>query len=352
MGLEKESGGGQTRRWKLRRRFPFIFKNGEVMQLAGRGRIVEEAQGFLHLRKQVKWIFLCAHVLSCAVIPRADDGTLRAGIVCETMNDSVRGGGVEPTAPMVERVRGGASEHADVIHANVELGVEVIAEGDVTQRGVNLLIVMFGNGILANGLDTFDKNLFERAHALGKLICVEGAVVLCPLREHELVGHAARESDVGVNVELVETHERGGDGGMSACAKHFGSGGLIRVAEAADLSVAPRLLRDPFSQVVEVGEVCGRPRVQMISFRRARAAHVNAEDGVAECGEKVASGVGQGEKPREGRFELLGAPIASGGKERGDFGFGSESAREVEVNGETSPVAHGDVKTLLGGAFV
>ena len=225
------------------------------MQLAGGRHIVEEAQGFLHLRKQGKWIFLRADVLSCAVIPRADDGTLRAEIVGETMNDRVRGGGVEPTAPMVERVRGGAGEYADVVHADVELGVEVIAEGDVTQRGIHLLIVMFGNGILANGLDAFDENLFERAHAFGKLIGVEGAVVICPLREHELVGHAARESDVGENVVLVEAHERGSDGGMSACAEHFGSGGLIRVAEAADLTVAPRLLRDPFREIVKIGEV-------------------------------------------------------------------------------------------------
>ena len=78
-----------------------------------------------------------------------------------------------------------------------------------------MLVGVFGNGILANGLDAFDENLFERAHAFGKLIGVEGAVIVCPLREHELVGHAARESDVGVNVELVETHKRGG--GVSTC---------------------------------------------------------------------------------------------------------------------------------------
>ena len=90
----------------------------------------------------------------------------------------------------------------------------------------------------------------------------------------------------------------------------------------------------------------------MIPFRSARAAHVNAEDGVTKGGEKIAGGVGQGDKPRERRFELLIAPIASSGEDGGDFGFGRESAWEVEVNGETSPIAHGDVKTLLGGAFV
>ena len=101
------------------------------MQLAGRGRIVEEAQGLFHLREQWKWIFLRADVLGCAVIPRTDDRALREGIVRKAMNDGVGSGGVEPTAPMVERMRGGAGEHADVIHANVELGVEVIAKGDV-----------------------------------------------------------------------------------------------------------------------------------------------------------------------------------------------------------------------------
>ena len=90
----------------------------------------------------------------------------------------------------------------------------------------------------------------------------------------------------------------------------------------------------------------------MIPFRRARAAHVNAEDGVAKGGEEVTSGVGKREKPRERRFELLIAPIACGSEECRDFGFMRESAREVEVNGETSPIAHGDVQSLLGGAFV
>ena len=90
----------------------------------------------------------------------------------------------------------------------------------------------------------------------------------------------------------------------------------------------------------------------MIAFRGARAAHVNAKDGVAKGGEEVAGGVGQGEKPGEGRFELLGAPVARGGEESGDFGFGGKSARQVKVNGEACPVAHGDVKSLLGGAFV
>ena len=90
----------------------------------------------------------------------------------------------------------------------------------------------------------------------------------------------------------------------------------------------------------------------MISFRRARAAHVNAEDDVTKGGKEIAGGVGQGEKPREGRFELLGTPIACGGEDGGNFGFGRETAREVEVNGEASPIAHGDVQSLLGGAFV
>ena len=75
----------------------------------------------------------------------------------------------------------------------------------------------------------------------------------------------------------------------------------------------------------------------MIAFRRARAAHVNAKDGVTKGGEKIASGIGEREKPRERRFELLRAPIACGGKQHGDFGFGRKSAREVDVNGETSP---------------
>ena len=246
LGLEKESGGGQIRRWKRRRRFPFIFKNSEVMQLAGRGWIVEEAQGLLHLCEQWKWIFLRANMLGCAMIPRADDGALRAGIVRETMDDGVRGGGVEPTAPMVEGVRSGAGEHADVVHADGELGVEVIAESDVTQRGIDLLVGVFWNGICADRLDTFDENLFESAHAFRKLIRVEGAVVIRPLREHEFVGHAARKSDIGINIVFVEAYERGSDGGMSARAEHFSGGGLIRVAEAADLPVAPRLLGDPF----------------------------------------------------------------------------------------------------------
>ena len=90
----------------------------------------------------------------------------------------------------------------------------------------------------------------------------------------------------------------------------------------------------------------------MIPFRSARAAHVNAEDGVTKSGEEVAGGVGQRKKPCERRFELLRAPIARGSKDGRDFGFGCESARKVEVNGETSPIAHGDVETLLGGAFV
>ena len=90
----------------------------------------------------------------------------------------------------------------------------------------------------------------------------------------------------------------------------------------------------------------------MISFRRARAAHVNTEDGVTKGGEKIAGGVRQREKPCERRFELLRAPVTRGCEEGGNFGFGRESAREVKVNGETSPIAHGDVKTLLGGAFV
>ena len=90
----------------------------------------------------------------------------------------------------------------------------------------------------------------------------------------------------------------------------------------------------------------------MIPFRCARAAHVNAEDGVTKGGEEIASGVWQRENPRERRFELLIAPIASSGEDGGDFGFGRESAWEVEVNGEASPITHGDVQSLLGGAFV
>ena len=90
----------------------------------------------------------------------------------------------------------------------------------------------------------------------------------------------------------------------------------------------------------------------MIPFRCARAAHVNAEDSVAKGGEKVASGVGQREKPRERRFELLCTPISCGGEECGDFGFGRKSTREVKVNGETIPIVHGNVKRLLDGAFV
>ena len=185
-------------------------------------------------------------MLGRAVISRADNGSLRAGIVGKAMDDCARSGGVEPTAPMVDRVRGGAIEHADVVHADGEFGVEVIAEGDVTQRGINLLVVVCRDGIVPNRLDAFDKNLFERAHVLRKLIGVERAVVVCPLCKHEFVGNAARERDVGVNVILVEAHQRRGYGGMSARAEHFGSCGLIRIAEAADLSVAPRLLRDPF----------------------------------------------------------------------------------------------------------
>ena len=216
------------------------------MQLAGRGWTIKEAQRFFHLREQREWIFLRADVLGRAMIPRADDSTLGAGIVCETMDDGIRGGGVEPTSPMVERVRGGAIEHADVVHADGEFGVAVIAEGDVPQRGIDLLIVVLRDGMIANRLDAFDKNLFERAHAFGELIGVERAVVVCPLREHEFIWHASRKRDVGVNVVLVETHERGGDGGMSARAEHFGGGGLIRIAEAADLPIAPRLLCNPF----------------------------------------------------------------------------------------------------------
>ena len=177
----------------------------------------------------------------------------------------------------------------------------------------------------------------------GKLVPVEHAVGQPPALGEPGERRAAREGDVGVDVEEREARRHRGDGGVLVHDQELGRRAHVRGAVAPDLPARPGLRQDPVDDLGPVARLVSRPGMRPMPERGARAARVDAHPCVSathELGNRLHGAV---REEAEGPAKLVRPPVARLPEDRRNPLSLGQPLRQVEIDGDPHPVAHGEV---------
>ena len=155
----------------------------------------------------------------------------------------------------------------------------------------------------------------------------------------ELARNAARIGDAGVSIDQPVI--RGDAGEMRRVLRRHEPlrHRVVRLPDAADLAVRPRLLRNPFDHVEEVGLFLAVEEA-VLAVRTAGAAHVHMHERITVIEVPLDRTGLTPQELRRRRQQVVVEPVRRRGEERR---VASRVRRQVDRDGDGRPIAHADI---------